>query len=291
MKIERSNHIPKRTLMAAAVALALGASAASHADTTGKAAQGKATSEQHMQGAGAQHPAYTDDQWQSIARSSLAVRVQSNLAASESLIGSQIEVEAGEGRQVTLSGKVASEHAKQRAVRIAERTMGVSEVSEKLEVDESIQASAGVGESVPDKTLAKQVADAIAAELDEATVKESWFFGYRVITRSPEGKELKLDVDADSGDIELDGDLARNADVQKVLNVTRSVRGVRSIENNIDTDEYRHLARAPGGYRAFGYAPATDATMRGTLLAADGGVRGELVCRMADPSMASTGQK
>lgn len=298
MRIDNTNHTPKRTLMAAAVALALGASAGSHAanDTTGKTGQSKAMSEQRMseqrmQGSGEQHRSYTDEQWQSIAHSSLAVQVHSNLVASESLIGSQIDVKAGEGRKVTLSGKVASEHAKQRALRIAERTMGVSEVSDELTVDDSLQANA-MGEPVPDQTLARQVADAIAAKLDDATVKESWFFGYEVITRSPEGDELKLDVDADSGDIELDGDLARNADVQKVLNVTRSVRGVRSIENNIDTDEYRHLAYAPGGYRAFGYAASAGAPMRGTLVAADGGVRGELVCRMADdPSIVSTGKQ
>lgn len=294
MIIDNSNHKSKRTLMAVAVALALGASAGSHAanDATGKTVQGKEMteqrmSEQRMQGRGAQRPSYTDEQWQSIAHSSLAVRVQSNLVASESLMGSQIDVTAGEGRKVTLSGKVASKRAKQRAVRVAERTMGVSEVSDKLDVDESLQVSA-MGEPVPDQTLAKQVADAIAAKLGEAKVKESWFFGYQVITQSPEGDELKLDVDADSGDIELDGDLARNADVQMVLNVTRSVRGVRSIENNIDTDDYRQLAHAPGSYRAFGYASDAGAPIRGTLMSADGGVQGELVCRMADPSTAST---
>lgn len=292
MRFNNTNRTPKRTLMAAAVALALGASAGAHAasDTTGKTGQGKAMSEQRMQGGGAQRPSYTDEQWQSIAQSSLAVRVHSNLAASESLIGSQIDVKAGEARKVTLSGKVASERAKQRAVRIAERTMGVSEVSDRLDVDESLQASA-MGERVPDQTLAKQVADAIAAKLGNAKVKESWFFGYEITTRSPEGDELKLDVDADSGDIELDGDLARNADVQEVLNVTRNVRGVRSIENNIDTDEYRHLAHAPGSYRSYGYAAGAGAPMRGTLLAADGGVQGELVCRMADPNMAAAGKR
>ena len=251
-----------------AMALCLSLSVVSNAGAAEKPKEGTAgISEQRN---------YSVDDWRNLSNSSIAVRVQSNLAESSSLRGSNIEVSAdGEG-EVTLKGKVASERQQERAVRIAKRTAGVSEVNDDLTVDESIAENKY--ESIDDEKLAQRVAERIAAALGEGRVKESWFFGYEVVGNKDTDAEWTIEVDADNGQIELDGEVPRNQDVQKVLRAVREDTAVRSVENDIDVEEVRHLSYAPNPYRYGTYAPNV---IPATLVSAKGMVQDQLICQPA----------
>ena len=160
----------------------------------------------------------------------LANRIEVKLAERRSFANSDIEVSSTNGG-ITLTGMVDSEYQKQRAERIAERTSGVEEVNNELTVDASL---ANQFQEVPDDQLSQNVAEKLAAELAFAEADEEWIYGWEV-----NGANWDFDVDADDGDITLDGEVGSYGQFLSAVRAARDVPGVRSVDSSdldIDND-------------------------------------------------------
>ena len=149
----------------------------------------------------------------------------------------------------TLSGKVPSERAEQRALRIARTTPGITSVRDEISVDKSMtrRDTPVVGEA----ELAQQVAQRIAQNIEGAKAGEDWWLaGWRV-----EGEfntwSLVVEVD-EPGRIILDGEAPSLDIMRKAIEAAYAVPGVLRVEPNLELD--RDYAYGPyGGYPYTGY--------------------------------------
>jgi hypothetical protein len=145
----------------------------------------------------------------------------------------------------TLSGKVPSEAAERRALRIARLTPGVLSVRDEISVDPSMASSAREPD-VGEKELAKQVAQKIASSIEGAKADRDWWFeGWRV-----EGRfntwNLIVDVE-DPGFVKLDGEVPSLDIMRKAVEAAAQVPGVRAVDTDLELE--RFYAR----YYLFGY--------------------------------------
>jgi hypothetical protein len=145
----------------------------------------------------------------------------------------QVKVEVNDG-VATLSGKVESKQAEQRAIRVANSTMGIDSVRDDLSVDPSLAKKAT---SVGEKELAKQVAQRIAESIKGAKAGEDWWFdGWRV--EGPFNRwNLVVDV-TEPGRIFLEGDVPRIEIMRKAVEAAIEVPGVRTVDSNFDLEPY-----------------------------------------------------
>ena len=160
----------------------------------------------------------------------LADRIEVKFAQRRSFSRSDIDVSAN-NRTVTLTGKVDSENQKQRAERLARSTPGVEEVNNQLTVDANLSNQT---EEVPDDRLSKNVAERLADELPFAEADEDWIYGWEV-----NGANWDFDVDADEGDISLEGEVGSYGQYLSAVRAARDVPGVRSVDSSdleIDND-------------------------------------------------------
>jgi osmotically-inducible protein OsmY len=175
----------------------------------------------------------------------LASRVESRLASSLSLYGSDIDVSAEDGT-VTLTGKVADQQARQRAGHLARRTAGVDRVDNQLQVDKAF-VDKRTGVNVPDEQLAKQVAQKIAAELN-ADAEEDWLYGWEV-----EAGAWEIEVDADAGVVTLGGDAASYDAMRTAVLTARDSPGVHAVRNDMDLSVDTRYDRGWGYGPGYGY--------------------------------------
>ncbi len=169
--------------------------------------------------------------WKARYETILKSRIFANLVASPSLYGTDIRVSV-DGHTATLSGDVSSQAEQERALGIARRTSGVFEVRDQLTIDREGVEQRRVN-SVPDEQLAQQVAEKLAKEtLPAATADKEWIFGWKV-----EGPNYQFDVDADDGQITLDGSVNSWEDIGAVIRAARMVPGVRSIDSDLEVEE------------------------------------------------------
>jgi hypothetical protein len=155
----------------------------------------------------------------------LSERVEQQLARSRALAGSRIEA-AEEDGQVSLVGEVRAASQRDRALRIASRTLGVRGVRDRLSV------RPGLAEPVarPDEDVARDVARALAARLvPEAEPDQDWLFGWRV-----EGDGWSIDVSVDDGDVLLEGSALLQQHIHTSILEARKVPGVRSVRSEIE---------------------------------------------------------
>lgn len=173
--------------------------------------------------------------------------------ASERLLEDRIFVELAErawagadfkvnvdGGTVTLSGTVPTEQTKQRILRIARRTAGVTEVRDQLRIDPSVGAQRG-SSPVADSELSKRVAQNIASVVPGAKAGEDWWLtGWRV-----EGQDRRWNmvVQADDGAVTLEGDVPYHSMVRKAVEAALKVQGVRSVRSELEIDAF--VARYP----------------------------------------------
>ncbi|MCA9493373.1 MAG: BON domain-containing protein [Myxococcales bacterium] len=151
-------------------------------------------------------------------------RVVMGLAQSGSLSEARVVVSSDRGA-VTLSGRVASDEAKARALRIAKRTPGVKEVKDELAIDRSL----GELTPVPDDELAARVAAKLAEDtFPFAEAEQNWTFGWEV-----DGGGLEIDVDVDHGDVLLAGTVDSWADIPAAVLAASDVRGVRTVYSEL----------------------------------------------------------
>jgi osmotically-inducible protein OsmY len=144
---------------------------------------------------------------------------------------------------VTLSGTVPSEQSKERMVRIARQTAGVTELRDHLRVDPSVSVQRDGRAPVGNAELSKQVAQKIAGALTGAKAGEEWWFnGWRV-----EGPDRRWDttVEADNGAVTLEGAVPYDSIVRTSVEAALQVPGVRSVRSEIT------IARMPGPYSSY----------------------------------------
>jgi hypothetical protein len=165
------------------------------------------------------------------------------LAARPGLDNVRVEVRDGVAR---VSGKVGSEAAESRALRITGNTFGVRSVSDQLSVDKALLDRKI--ERVSDRDLAQQVARAVAGNIEGARAGEDWWFtGWRV-----EGSynRWNLVVEADDGRIHLEGEVPDMQIMRKAVEAARAVRGVRTVDSDLELERYYGFY-GPDYYRAY----------------------------------------
>jgi osmotically-inducible protein OsmY len=158
---------------------------------------------------------------------------------------------------VTLSGTVPTAQTKQKILRIVRRMPGVLEVKDQLRVNPAVGAARG-GSPVADKDLAKMVAERIAGAIPGAKAGEDWWFaGWRV---EGQDRHWNLVVQADDGQVTLEGEVPRTSIMRKAVEAAMRVQGVRSVRSDLEREPaysgyYRpYRGYYPYyGYPAFGY--------------------------------------
>jgi osmotically-inducible protein OsmY len=178
----------------------------------------------------------------------LESRVLANLAE-RAWVGGDFEVKAAGDGAVILSGTVPNESSRQRMLRIARRTLGVIEVRDQLRVDPSSARPAGP--TVDDGELARRVAQRIGARLPGAKAGEDWWFtGWRV-----EGNQniWNLVVEADNGQVTLEGEVPRLTVLRDAVDAARQVPGVRSVRSQLELQGMYGAERWRYAYRPYPY--------------------------------------
>jgi osmotically-inducible protein OsmY len=163
-----------------------------------------------------------------------------------------VDVEVQDG-VAHLSGKVASDSAESRAMRIAGMTVGVRQVRDQLDIDKSLLQQKT--KDIPDRDLAQQVARKIAADVEGAKAGEDWWFdGWRV-----EGPYNRWNfvVEVDDGRVTLEGEVPDLDIMRKAVEAATAVPGVRSVDTDLRLEHYyaRYPYQGPYGYYPYGYYP------------------------------------
>lgn len=173
----------------------------------------------------------------------LADLVFLRLAESPSLEQASIRVMTQDG-VVTLEGTVPSQEAKQRAVAIARRTLGVQQVRDQLRVDQ--QAASTAAQNVDDGELTKQIAQKLASEtFPNAEAQQDWFYGWEVENTNP---DWEFDVEADNGVIQMHGTVGSFSDIRRAVETALEVPGVRAVRNDLRVEGLPYYGRYYGGY-------------------------------------------
>jgi hypothetical protein len=153
----------------------------------------------------------------------------------------EVDVEVKDGVAV-LTGKVASQQDKNRAVWLANSTMGVVSVRDQLKVDPALAKRKA--SDISDRELAKQVAQEIAGNIKGAKAGAGWWFdGWRV---EGESNRWNLVVDVTDGHAILTGEVPNVNLMRKVVETAADVPGVRTVDSDLEL---------PGFYGYWGYHP------------------------------------
>lgn len=179
-------------------------------------------------------------------------------------IGAKVDVTARNGT-IGLAGTVPSQKAKERAARIAKRTPGVTRVQNGLLVQgPEPELTGDEAEQPDDARLAESVARAIAARLPTARAGEDWWLtGWRV-----EGadNDWNLIVEADRGQITLEGEVPRSSIIATAVRTAREVDGVEEVQSELELEPTgwlppylpQHGVGAPHGYvQSSPYTPSS----------------------------------
>lgn len=157
--------------------------------------------------------------------------------AERSNLSRAIEVNVKDG-VATLSGKVPSQEAEGRALRIARTTRGIFDVRDQISVDPSMTRAISEKErKVNEKELVRQVAQKIAANIEGAKAgKDWWFEGWRV-----EGEfnawNLVVEVD-EPGFVILEGDVPSLDIMRKAVEAAAQVPGIRAVDTDLELERY-----------------------------------------------------
>jgi osmotically-inducible protein OsmY len=165
------------------------------------------------------------------------------LAARPGLNDLRVEVRNG---VATLSGKAADEQTKQRALRIANSTMGVNSVRDQITIDKSLADRRQP--NVNERDLAKQVAQKIAGDISGSKAGEDWWFeGWRV--EGPYNRWNMVVEVSEPGRVVLEGDVPRVELARRAVEAARKVPGVRTVDSDlrIEPDYYHPFDRRPYG--------------------------------------------
>jgi len=183
--------------------------------------------------------------------------------AGDALEGAQVEVHAEPGGVVVLAGRVASEQARERAVRLAHYAVGVQAVDDQLEIDpslapkpprtarasaEEVGSGAGSGAAAAaapasrssvrvasDEEVERHVARRIARDLPgDARAERGWLGGWRVA-----GDGWRVDVEADRGTVHLDGTVSQEIGVEPLVSSARAAAPTREVVPEVELTRER----------------------------------------------------
>jgi osmotically-inducible protein OsmY len=141
----------------------------------------------------------------------VSARVGARMAADPDVSKYQIDVDVIDG-VVTLRGKVPSQMARQEAEELARNTEGVSEVRNKLTIEDL-----GLGERM------------------EESANDSWIktkVGAR-LTTDPDVPRWKIDVDVQDGVVTLSGTVETMNDKREAEDIARRTEGVKRVVNEL----------------------------------------------------------
>jgi len=140
----------------------------------------------------------------------ISMRVKAALIANDATKASQINVETQSG-VVQLSGFVDSEAMRAAATSATKRVSGVKEVQNKLMIRD---ANRSTGQAVDDTVIAARVKGELAG-------------------KSGLGTATSVNVEVNSGIVELSGFVATMDEKTKATEIARGVDGVKNVQNNI----------------------------------------------------------
>lgn len=175
-----------------------------------------------------------DDAW-------VATKIEAQYFATPDVKANDIDVAASNG-VVTLTGTVASEAAKSRAVEIARTTDGVRDVQDRITVAEAPTATTGTlptpeardreappAPRAPDSETRAEPGES-ASSMDAAwttTRIQSQFY------LDPDIKGRNIDVTTRDGIVTLAGSVENDAQKQKAVQIARSTEGAREVRDEL----------------------------------------------------------
>lgn len=156
----------------------------------------------------------------------LATYVQSRFYAERSVRGSEIDVTAENG-VVTLSGTVADDQARQRALDIARQVEGVSSVNDRLKVEPAMGADAAAAANRPVEGGTSRPDDERSPGWITTKIQSQYYL-------SPEIKPWNIDVTtSQDGVVTLRGEVDEAADRQEAERIAQKTDGVTRVVNRL----------------------------------------------------------
>lgn len=183
----------------------------------------------------------------------ITTEVKVKITDDELLDNTDVSVETENGI-VTLTGTVTNETQKERAKELAANTAGVKEVNNNLQIgepktvnledekekaeetiDDAVDKTKDVAEETADKT--KDLAKKTGEKLNDATITSE-------VKLKLAGDDLTdaldIDVDTKNGVVTLTGNVSSQAEVDRAIQIARSVEDVTNVQSNlkIQADRY-----------------------------------------------------
>ncbi|HEY3176932.1 MAG TPA: BON domain-containing protein [Candidatus Polarisedimenticolia bacterium] len=148
----------------------------------------------------------------------IRAKVKAKLIADEAVRPYTIEVETREG-EVTVTGNVDSQEAKDQALLLAKDTNGVTNVVDMI----TVRTAETLGDAPePDRTIGEHIDDAgITARVKSRLLED------------PLVKGLNIDVDTRAGVVFLTGSVRNETEKETAIQVARSTQGVKGVQANL----------------------------------------------------------
>jgi hyperosmotically inducible periplasmic protein len=179
--------------------------------------------------------------------SGITTAVKSKFAADNTVKAYQIDVDTA-NHVVTLTGTVDSPAAKDKAVVLARQTDGVTDVVDRITVDQAGAAPTSgelrreAGEAADDtKEAAKEAGRDARDAASDATQRTGEVVSDSAITAAVKSKMLadttapglKIDVDTKDGVVTLNGTVRTKAEADRAMALARETNGVKRVVNNL----------------------------------------------------------
>lgn len=168
-----------------------------------------------------------------MADSWITTKIQAQYFADEQIKARYIDVSTRDGI-ATVKGYVDSTDARERAIRIARSTAGVSAVQDQLLIGrtpQELERAGGVVGAVA--TAGERAATAAVDKLDDARVTSSVQARFFLDTLV---KGRRIDVDARNGHVTLRGVVASEAERAQALLLARTTEGVQRVDDQLTVD-------------------------------------------------------
>jgi hyperosmotically inducible protein len=174
----------------------------------------------------------------------ITLKIHSQFVPEDALSNSDIDVDTNKG-VVTLTGTVASEAGRARAIAIAKATDGVNSVADNLRIGtatDTTAAARAAGDRAGDKT--KDVARDTRDATKEATgttgraVTDGWLkskIAAQFVTEDSLDKS-DIDIDISKGSVTLNGSVRTMAAKNRATAIVKATDGVKGVQNNLKVD-------------------------------------------------------
>jgi hyperosmotically inducible protein len=192
---------------------------------------------QDVKGAAAKTGNAIGDSW-------ITLKIHSQFVPEDALSNSDIDVDTRRG-VVTLTGSVASEAGRARAVAIAKATDGVNSVTDNLRIaaePDMTAAARDAGARAADKT--KEVARDTSTATKDATgttgkaITDGWLkskIAAQFVTEDSLDKS-DIDIDVSKGAVTLNGAVRTMAAKNRATAIAKATDGVKGVQNNLKVD-------------------------------------------------------